>query len=153
MYTRQEAASLKENFWTKLGLYMLPIASAEGEKINWINYRTGNKHIYFRLYVEESIATISIEFMQPDENIRSIYFEQTRQLKIVLEKNTDSNWIWQQHFVNEHGKPIAKVFCQLENVSVFNQNDWPALITFFKTNLIALDQFWCMAKYSLEDLV
>ncbi len=46
MFSKQEASQLRKDFWTAFGLYMRPIPSAEGDKINWINYKTGEKDIF-----------------------------------------------------------------------------------------------------------
>jgi hypothetical protein len=35
-------------------------------------------------------------------------------------------------------------------VSILQKNDWPALISFFKTRIIALDEFWSSVKYDFE---
>jgi hypothetical protein len=40
----------------------------------------------------------------------------------------------------------------MEGVSIFNKEDWPKLISFFKPRIVALDEFWNMVKYSFESL-
>ena len=49
MYSKHEASQLRQEFWTPFGRYMQPVLSSEGERVNWINYKTGAKHIYFRM--------------------------------------------------------------------------------------------------------
>ena len=49
MYSKAEATQLRQAFWTAFGQYMAPVPSAEGETTNWINYKTGFKHLYFRM--------------------------------------------------------------------------------------------------------
>ncbi|MFA6248901.1 MAG: DUF4268 domain-containing protein, partial [Mucilaginibacter sp.] len=49
MYSKDQASQLKQAFWTAFGQYMGPVLSAEGLRTNWINYKTGVKHIYFRM--------------------------------------------------------------------------------------------------------
>ena len=41
MYSKQELSRIREEFWTSFGRYMQPILSADGEKVNWVNYKTG----------------------------------------------------------------------------------------------------------------
>ena len=43
MYTKQEAAQLRKEFWTAFGQYMKPVPTEDGEKVNWINYKTGGQ--------------------------------------------------------------------------------------------------------------
>lgn len=69
MYSKQEASKLKQQFWTSFGLYMQPVPSANGEKVNWINYKTGIRHVSFRMNAGDH-ADISIELSHPDETSR-----------------------------------------------------------------------------------
>ena len=88
MYSRQEASQLRKEFWTAFGQYMQPILSAEGEKVNWINYKTGEKHIYFRMQVDNKKAFIGIELSHPDAGVQQLYFEQFLELKRFLISET-----------------------------------------------------------------
>jgi hypothetical protein len=40
----------------------------------------------------------------------------------------------------------------MQPVNLFNRDDWPALISFFKPRLVALDEFWNGAQYAFEEL-
>src|SRR5437764_6622218 len=96
MYSKQEAAQLKQEFWTTFGQYMSPVFSAEGEKINWINYKTGEKDIYFRMYADGKSAKIGIELTHKDPGIRHLYFEQCCQYQTILEKVLRERWEWRK---------------------------------------------------------
>ena len=76
MYSKQEASRLRQEFWTIFGQYMRPVLSADAEKINWINYKTGQKDILFRMNAENEKAGIRIELVHRDSGIRELYFEQ-----------------------------------------------------------------------------
>jgi hypothetical protein len=152
MYSRQHASELRQAFWTAFGKYMQPILSAEGEKVNWVNYKTGEKNIYFRMNATNRSSSIAIEITHADIELQQLYFEQFVQLKTLLHNTLNEEWKWQLHFVDENGKVISRIYKELNNVSLFNQNDWPALISFFKPRIIALDEFWSSAKYGFEAL-
>jgi hypothetical protein len=152
MFSKQESAQLKKEFWTAFGQYMKPVPSAEGEKINWVNYKTGEKDIFFKMNADNKGATIAIEISHPDLVIQQIYFEQFQQLKSMLESSLQEEWRWSLHTRDETGKIISKIFKTLEDVSVFNKSDWPAIISFFKPRIVALDDFWSAAKYGFEAL-
>jgi hypothetical protein len=152
MYSRQQASELRQAFWTAFGLYMQPIPSAEGEKVNWVNYKTGEKNIYFRMNAGTRSSSIAIEITHPDIELQQLYFEHFVQLKTLLHNALNEEWIWRLHGSDENGKVISRIYKEINNVSVFNQNDWPALISFFKPRIIALDEFWSSAKYGFEAL-
>jgi len=152
MYSKKEASQLKEAFWTAFGQYMLPIPSAEGEKINWVNYKTGEKFIQFRMWADGKEAGIAIDIIHKDAGVRQLLFEQLAQFRKLLFSHLEEEWNWQEQFIDEDGRHFARVGTLLEDVSVFRQQDWPQLISFFKPRIIALDAFWSEVKYSFEAL-
>lgn len=152
MYSKQEAAQLKQEFWTTFGQYMSPVLSAEGEKINWVNYKTGEKNIHFRMQADNKKAGISIDLTHKDRDIQQLYFEQFRELRKFLLDAAGEEWTWQLHTVDDFGKIVSRIYTEKENVSIFKKEDWPQLISFFKQRMIALDEFWSNVKYSFESL-
>jgi len=150
MYTKQEKAKLKQAFWTTYGQYMRPILSADGERANWVNYKTGVAGIYFRMDADDSCATIAIEFSHSDASIREAHYEQLLQMKNMLHEALGEEWLWQPNVTDEYGKPISSVGAELPGVNVYRNDDWPDIISFLKQRIIALDAFWSMAKYGFE---
>ena len=150
MYSRDQASQIKQAFWTAFGQYIAPQPSADGLRINWINYKAGVKHLYFKMQADKKSAFIAIEITHPDPGIQELVFEQFKELKAVLTASIAEEWDWELHHVDENGKTISRIIKTLPNVSVFNQTDWPALISFFKPRIIALDDFWSIGQYSFE---
>src|SRR6185436_1212998 len=141
MFKRDEASLLREEFWTTFGKYMGPVPSAEGMKINWINYRTTIKDVYFRMDANQKAATISITLEHKDEGIRELYFQQFEEFKTLLHGALEEEWEWQLHAQVTADKVIGRIYKEITGVSVFNKDQWPELISFFKPRIIALDRF------------
>jgi hypothetical protein len=152
MYTREQAALLRQAFWTAMGKYMAPQLSAEGTKANWLNYKTGFKHVYFRMQADNRKASVAIELTHPDPEIQEIFFEQFMELKEILHETLGEEWDWVLHTHDENGKVISRIYKEVSPVNVFSQEDWPALISFFKPRMIALDEFWSNARYTFDAL-
>jgi len=152
LYSKDEASQLKQAFWTTFGQYISPQLSAEGLKVNWVNYKTGIKHLYFRMEADKRSATIAIDIAHPDAGLQELFFEQFLELKKILHAHLGEDWDWQLHTIDDHGKTISRISRQLHNVSIYNKNDWPALISFFKPRIIALDEFWSDARYAFDAL-
>lgn len=131
---------------------MSPVLSAEGMPTNWINYKTGLKNVYFRMQADRKQASIAIEMTQPDSEIQQMFFEQFGAMKELLHSTVEEEWTWELHTTDEYGKEVSRIYTELKEVSIFNQDDWPALISFFKPRIIALDAFWSDAKYSFDEL-
>ena len=150
MYSKDEASQIKQAFWTAFGQYIAPQLSADGLRTNWINYKTGIKHLSFKMQADKRSAYIAIEITHPDAGMQELMFEQFKELKNVLHSTINEDWEWQLHTVDESHKTVSRIYKELPNVSVFTRNDWPALISFFKPRIIALDEFWSVAQYSFE---
>ncbi len=152
MFSREEASRLKEEFWTAFGKYMSPVPSAEGVKINWVNYHTRLKDVYFRMNTDKRSAMIAISIEHRDLLMQELFYEQFLPFKNILHEIMGEMWIWQLHHETDDGKVISRIYKQIVGVSVFNKEQWPDLISFFKPRIIALDLFWEDAKYAFEEL-
>ena len=152
MFSKQASSQLKKEFWTAFGLYMKPVPFAEGEKNNWINYKTRQKHIAFRMDATNEEAVVAIEISHSDTGIQQLYFEQFLEMKTMMAEAIGEGWEWLLHTTNETGQTISRIFISIGNVNVFNKADWPALISFFKKHMIALDTFWSEVKYAFETM-
>ncbi len=125
---------------------------AEGGRVNWTNYKTGVKHIYFRMQAGHRDASIAIEIAHPDEGVQELFYEQFSEFRKALETHLGEPWTWELHTKDTYGKTISRIYKDLPGVSIFRQEDWPALISFFKPRIIALDAFWSERKYPFEEL-
>lgn len=133
-----------------MGQYLAPIPSAEGEKINWINYKTGEKDIRFLMTADGTTAKISIVFSHGEIALQKKYFDKQLQLKNVFHQVVTAQWHWIELGTDRDGRIISEIAALLHNVKVLDKNDWPPMITFFKTHLIELDKFWCEYKFAFE---
>jgi hypothetical protein len=150
MYSKQEAAAIKRKFWTTLGMYLKPVPSAWHEKVNWLNYKTGIKDIYFRMHADNRLATIGIELTHTDPLIRQIFYDHFVAMSTMLHEALGEEWDWINNVLDEHGKPISLIQTQLMGVNIMDEKHWPEVISFFKPRLIALDGFWGDVRDSME---
>ena len=152
VYSKQEKAKLQQEFWTAFGKYIAPAPSAEGLKINWINYKTGVKDVRFFMEADMHKAVIGIKLSHEDPEIRALFFEQFEKLSPQLTTYLKETWQWHLHYENEHYQESSRIYTTLEPSNIFNKDHWPEIISFLKPKLIALDAFWCDWKYAFEDL-
>ena len=153
MYTKQDISRQKQAFWTAFGRYLKPILSADGEEISWLNYKTGNKHLGFRMDVDTRQAILSVVLDHPDAATRQTHYDRLTQLRpIFADSLEEDDWTWQPGATDEHGRSISTIQKQLDGVNLFRNEDWPAIISFLKPRIIALDAFWSMVKYQFSNL-
>lgn len=149
MYSKQQVSQIRHEFWTAFGQYMSPVPSAEGEKINWINYKTGVKHLYFKMEADQKFASIGIELTHPALDVQKLYYDHLLQFKNLLHNTLGEEWTWTLH-VTEDEKVVSRIFTELAGVNIFDKEHWPSLISFFKQRLIKLDEFWSQVKYGFD---
>ncbi len=150
MYSKEQASALKQAFWTAFGQYMSLNLSAEGDKINWINYKTGIKHLHFKMQADHRSAAVMMEMSHPDLGIQELMFDQFMEYRTLFTASLKEDWQWELHRQNEYDKTVSRISIQLTEVNIFKNEDWPTLISFFKPRIIALHEFWSDAQYSFE---
>ncbi len=149
MYSKQEGAFLRSQFWITFGQYLAPIPSASGNKINWINYKTGIKFISFKMDVQKDHAYIAIELSHKDEDLQRSFFQHFKSLENEMEQ--EENWRWEEGIYVD-GKKISRISQRLDAVNIYDQSTWPAIISFLKGRMIFLDRFWTEYKEFFEML-
>ncbi|MCR9013783.1 DUF4268 domain-containing protein [Aquiflexum gelatinilyticum] len=152
MYSAAESSKIRQDFWTTFGQYMKPVPSAQGYRINWQNYKTGVKDVYFRMKTERDFISIGIEICHRDDELQQLYFEQFVEFRKLLEAELEEPWDWQLHQFDDLGKVVSRIQKVKIGLNVFDQNDWPAIISFLKPRIIALNAFWANIKPAFEDL-
>lgn len=152
MYSKLDASRLRQDFWTAFGQYMAPVPSAEGLKVNWINYKTGVKNFRFAMDAGTRESSVMIVIHHSEEDMRRMYYERLVQLQPLFSNMVGSDWLWRENAVDESNRAISKIEIMLPGVNVFDQNSWPAIISFLKEKMIALDAFWSLVKDGFEAL-
>lgn len=149
MFTREEASAIKQAFWKAFGQYMALNTSAEGLRINWINYKTGIRYLAFKMDADHKMASVAIEISHPDDDIRELMYLQFEALKHLLEASTGEAWLWERDAAQQ-GRMVSRISITESGKNIFKQEDWPDLISFLKPRIVALDQFWSDAQYGFE---
>ena len=150
MYTREEASKARELFWTKFGKYMSPVLSAGGEKVNWINYKTGIQNLAFKMNATKAEVYIGIEIMHKDQSQAIKMYELFETLKVDFEAILGEQWTWTPIGFNQYQQPLSSISTTKLHVNIFREGDWPEIISFLKPRLMKLDQFWYEHKMIFE---
>lgn len=94
-------------------------------------------------------AFIAIEITHSDIELQQMMLEQFKAYKTILENCLGEAWEWALH-IEDNNRTVTRIYKELPNVSIFKQEDWPTLISFFKPRIIALDEFWSDAQYGFD---
>jgi Domain of unknown function (DUF4268) len=136
---------VREEFWTRFGQYMALQASASGERINWINYKTGVRQVQLKIEVDDQKARIAVLITSADNLKRGQLINQFLQDKLSLDSCSENPW---EHKVSNssHDQTITALFQELNGVNINVRTDWPAIISFLKPLMICFDLFWNQQK-------
>ncbi len=131
---------------------MMPVPNANGEKINWINYKTGNRFVHVKLDAGSETAFIAIEIHLPKNGLHQLYVEQFLRQQKLFQNIAGEDWHWQPSDFPETNNCTVIISKKITGVSIFDKGCWPVLISFFKQSITSFDAFWEMAKYGFDDL-
>ena len=84
------------------------------------------------------------------DSLKKYYFEKFIALKKMFGQITEEKWNWESSAIDEDNKHVSRISATLKGVNVFNAADWPAIISFLKPRILALDTFWTSVKEGFE---
>ncbi len=151
MWSKEEAKNRRVRFFTNFGIYMKKHAGDYGEKIRWVNYRTGVNAVRFKIGAHKKTSTVSIDIVNNDEGVREVFFEQFEEFKTLLSNSlTELNWV--KNYRIDSGVYITRIYTELEGPSINNESDWGKIYRFYEKNLLALHEFWEISQDVFKDL-
>lgn len=150
MYTKAELSRIRSEFWTSFGRYMSPVPSAGGGSVNWMNYKTGVKHIRFTMDFSKQNAEVSVEISLTDTDKRKLIFSTFSSL--WQQSFPGAEWISFENTVIDN-KLMSVLKSTTDSVNIFLQETWPSAISFLKERMILLDAFWTENKEMFEMMI
>ncbi|MGX9985971.1 DUF4268 domain-containing protein [Chryseobacterium sp. POL2] len=139
MFSKQEAAQLKKEFWTAFG---------KAFPRKWLLYDTKIKDFSFKFYADNKKVEVSLDIEMKDELFRNAYFEKIWSLESILEEYV-GDFTKDEFYVLDNGKVISRIWVTKTNVSIFNKNSWPDIFDFFVEKMSAFEMFY----YEYEDFI
>lgn len=142
MFSKQEAAQLKTEFWTAFG---------KSFPRKWILYDTKIKDFSFKFYVDNKKAEVSIDIEMKDEIFRNAYYEKIWSLENMLEGYVGA-FKKEEFYVLENGKIISRFWVEKHGVSIFNKNSWQEIFEFFVEKMNGFEMFFLEFEDFIKDV-
>lgn len=152
MFTKDEMKNLKTDFWNGFKKTMQNVKSANGRKMNWLNYPTDVKDIYLRCEADQHGARLCFDFQMKDAGIRQLFWEQMVELKKVLELETGTDAMWIENTSSFSVPQFNRIVWENPSLNFYNQANHPQIYAFLKERLIAFDKFYQEFKDILINL-
>ena len=142
MYSKEEEKEIRVEFWNQLNEKLELEKGFHKNKVNWMNFNTKIKQLFFRMEADSMGARLCIDLQFLDAGISALYYEQFTEFQNILEQRFETELNWYPKFEHWNGKTISRISLKLEDVNLYNKKDWPAMQNFLTDNFIKLEQFW-----------
>lgn len=154
MRTKEESKEIKIAFFKALGDRMEGHRNALGKKTDWLAYKTGLKHLYFRVETDLMYTRLCIDLQIPEEDIRLLVFEQFEEMKKLFHGYSKTEYLWEAQFIHPLTKQnISRIYIELAPLSIYRTEDQSKIIDILEAQMLAFDQFWCEMKEVIINLV
>ena len=142
MFSKQEANTLKTEFWTAFG---------KSFPRKWILYDTKIKDFSFKFYTDNKKAEVALEISMKDELFRNAYFEKMQSLESILQEQL-GDIFWDEFYTLDNGKTIARIWVEKHEVSIYNKATWQAIFEFFVEKMSALEDVYLDFEEFVKDV-
>ena len=130
MFSREESARIRQEFWTSFG---------KSFPRKWILYNTKIKGVSFKFVADRKRAAVALDLEHPEEIFNQVLYDQLLSLKTILTSEYLPSVIFEDQYVLENGKIIHRIYVNHENkFSIHNKHTWRDCYEFF---VEAMSQF------------
>ena len=119
MFSREESAKMRQEFWTSFG---------KSFPRKWILYQTKIKGLSFKFNFDTKKAMVLMEIEGSLEH-RIKYFEKMQSLQDILERDFLPN-------------VVSCIFVEKKGVCIHNRETWQKAMLFLNENMIKMEDFW-----------
>ena len=140
MFSKEEAAKLRKEFWTSFG---------KSFPRKWLLYNTKIKGFAFKFVADRKKAMVCLDFEHPEDIANELLFDQLISLKTLLEAEIPEV-IFDETYELESGKIIRRIYVPFEGkFSIHNKNTWRDCYEFYVDKMSKFELFF----YEYEDFI
>lgn len=132
MFSKEESAKMRQEFWTSFG---------KSFPRKWILYQTKIKGLSFKFNFDTKKAMVLMEIEGNLEH-RIKYFEKIQSLQDILERDYLPKVVYAESYELENGKEVSCIFVEKKGVCIHNRETWQKAMLFLNENMIKMEDFW-----------
>lgn len=145
MFSKEEAAKLRKEFWISYG---------KSFPRKWLLYKTKIKDFSFKFVAERKKAEVVLEIACNDTVQRELLFEQLLSLKTILLTEYVPDAIFDGEYRLENGKVVSRIYVEhKQKFSIYNKNTWGLCYNFFNQTMSQFELFWFEYQEHIEQAV
>ena len=142
MFSKEESARLRKEFWTSFG---------KSFPKKWLLYNTKIKDLSLKFYADTKKARVMIDIEMKDPLFREAYFDKFLSLKNILKAEIPDLIFHKEHRL-DNGKTISRIYTELTEVSIHNKNSWHKIYHFFNDNMPKLETVFIDYNEFIKDV-
>ncbi|MBL4642309.1 MAG: DUF4268 domain-containing protein [Flavobacteriaceae bacterium] len=140
MFSKEEAAQLRKEFWTSFG---------KSFPRKWLLYNTKIKGFALKFQADRKNASVCLDIEHGDEIANELLYDQMLSLRSILETEIPEI-IFDAEYELESGKIIKRIYIPFDKkFSIHNKNTWRDCYEFYIENMEKLELFF----YEYEDFI
>ncbi len=141
MYSKEESARIRKEFWTSFG---------KSFPRKWLLYNTKIKDFSFKFVANKNKAMVCLDIEPKDDFYKEYYYDKISSLKNILKNEYIKDVVFDANFKLDNGKIISRIYTKMpEKFNIHNKNTWRNAYEFFIKNMAAFEEFF----YEYEDYI
>ncbi|WP_428743101.1 DUF4268 domain-containing protein [Tenacibaculum sp.] len=141
MFSKEESARLRKEFWVSFG---------KSFPRKWLLYNTKIKGFAFKFQADRKKASVCLDFEHPEDIANELLYDQLISLKKILESEYLPEVIYDDNFELESRKIIRRIYVPFDKkFSIHNKDTWRDCFEFYVDTMTQFELFF----YEYEDFI
>lgn len=146
MYAKDELKNTREEFWNEFKSWSGGKRIKAGKHGKWIMNDTGIKQLKLKFHFDDKIALAGIEIDTRNLDKRIELWDKLEKTKKLLEEKLSGQLFWEMEYLLEVNKTVSRVYCRIENVSIYDRPCWKRVNDFFFSKMTGFEDFFLEYK-------
>lgn len=141
MFSKEESARIRQEFWTSFG---------KSFPRKWLLYNTKIKGFSFKFVADRKKAMVCLDLEHNDEIANELLYDQLLSLKTILTEQYLPEVIYDDRYELDNGKIIHRIYVShTQKFSIHNKSTWRDCYEFFTDMMPKFELFF----YEYEDYI
>ena len=134
MFSKEESALLRKEFWTSFG---------KSFPRKWLLYNTKIKGFNFKFAADKKQALVCLDIESYDKTKNELLFEQIIDIKTTLTEDYLPDVIFDELYLLESGKIIHRIYVKYNgDFNIHNKDTWGGAYAFFNEAMNQFEDFY-----------
>jgi len=145
MYSKEESAQLRKEFWTSFG---------KSFPRKWLLYNTKIKGFNFKFAADKKQALVCLDIESTYKTKNELLYLQVLELKNILSEDYLPDVIFDELYVLDNGKIIHRIYVEYKGpFNIHDKNTWQNVFVFFKEAMNQFEEFYDLYEDFIKQAV